>query len=143
MITAHGTVDNAAEALKTGALDYITKPLTRRRCRHDRQVGVAHPGPVTEATRPAQAQRQRRSLTSPARALVSSTSTRSSTVADTPTSAVSGESGTGKELWRARYRKPSRRDKPFIKVNCGNRDLMERAVATSARLHRRRAQAHA
>lgn len=27
MITAHGTVDNAVEALKTGAFDYITKPF--------------------------------------------------------------------------------------------------------------------
>src|SRR6186713_115492 len=27
MITAHGTVDNAVEALKSGAFDYITKPF--------------------------------------------------------------------------------------------------------------------
>src|SRR5580765_7857626 len=27
MLTAHGTVDNAVEALKTGAFDYITKPF--------------------------------------------------------------------------------------------------------------------
>src|SRR6187455_785476 len=27
MITAHGTVDTAVEALKTGAFDYITKPF--------------------------------------------------------------------------------------------------------------------
>src|SRR5689334_23160832 len=27
MITAHGTVDNAVEALKTGAFDYVTKPF--------------------------------------------------------------------------------------------------------------------
>ena len=27
MITAHGTVDNAVEALKTGAFDYLTKPF--------------------------------------------------------------------------------------------------------------------
>src|SRR6186713_1057849 len=27
MITAHGTVDNAVEALKLGAFDYITKPF--------------------------------------------------------------------------------------------------------------------
>src|SRR5262245_39544203 len=27
IVTAHGTVDNAVEALKTGAFDYITKPF--------------------------------------------------------------------------------------------------------------------
>ena len=30
IITAHGTVDNAVEALKTGAFDYITKPFSPR-----------------------------------------------------------------------------------------------------------------
>jgi two-component system response regulator AtoC len=29
MITAHGTVDTAVEALKLGAFDYVTKPFDR------------------------------------------------------------------------------------------------------------------
>src|SRR3954452_17417739 len=29
MITAHGTIDSAVEALKLGAFDYITKPFER------------------------------------------------------------------------------------------------------------------
>src|SRR5882672_7312746 len=33
MITAHGTVDNAVEALKTGAFDYITKPFDQSEVR--------------------------------------------------------------------------------------------------------------
>ncbi len=33
MITAHGTVDNAVEALKTGAFDYITKPFDQAELR--------------------------------------------------------------------------------------------------------------
>src|SRR5690606_26546569 len=33
MITAHGTVDNAVEALKTGAFDYITKPFDQEELR--------------------------------------------------------------------------------------------------------------
>src|ERR687888_674700 len=33
MITAHGTVDNAVEALKTGAFDYITKPFDQAEVR--------------------------------------------------------------------------------------------------------------
>src|SRR5439155_14041725 len=33
MLTAHGTVDNAVEALKTGAFDYITKPFDQNEVR--------------------------------------------------------------------------------------------------------------
>src|SRR6187549_273010 len=33
MITAHGTVDNAVEALKTGAFDYLTKPFDQAEVR--------------------------------------------------------------------------------------------------------------
>jgi len=50
-------------------------------------------------------------------------------VADTPTTVlITGESGTGKELVaRALHENSSRRDKPFIKVNCAAipKDLME------------------
>jgi DNA-binding NtrC family response regulator len=50
-------------------------------------------------------------------------------VADTPaTVLITGESGTGKELIaRALHEHSTRRDKPFIRVNCGAipRDLME------------------
>ena len=50
-------------------------------------------------------------------------------VADTPTTVlITGESGTGKELVaRALHENSSRKDKPFIKVNCAAipRDLME------------------
>ena len=34
MITAHGTVDTAVEALKLGAFDYVTKPFDREELRH-------------------------------------------------------------------------------------------------------------
>ncbi|PIE05268.1 MAG: DNA-binding response regulator, partial [Sorangium cellulosum] len=33
LLTAHGTVDNAVEALKTGAFDYITKPFDQSELR--------------------------------------------------------------------------------------------------------------
>jgi DNA-binding NtrC family response regulator len=42
MITAHGTVDTAVEALKLGAFDYVTKPFDRTEFRERRGEGRAH-----------------------------------------------------------------------------------------------------
>jgi two-component system response regulator AtoC len=41
MITAHGTVDTAVEALKLGAFDYVTKPFDRTEFRRGAE-GRAH-----------------------------------------------------------------------------------------------------
>ncbi len=42
MITAHGTVDNAVEALKTGAFDYLTKLFDQAEVRAIVRQGAAH-----------------------------------------------------------------------------------------------------
>jgi len=134
MLTAHGTVDNAVEALKTGAFDYITKPFDQN------EVRVI----VKKALRTrdlASADATRDVLPSPpkegaARFGIIGESppihdiyTILERVADTPTTVlVTGESGTGKELVaRALHENSSRRDRPFIKVNCAAipKDLME------------------
>jgi two-component system, NtrC family, response regulator AtoC len=132
MLTAHGTVDNAVEALKLGAFDYLTKPFdqteirtvirkalrTRDLSAKDASVeavpGVRSPirfGIVGESD--------------PILAVYQALER----VADSPTTVlVTGESGTGKELVaRALHESSSRRDKPFIKVNCAAipKDLME------------------
>lgn len=129
MITAHGTVDNAVEALKTGAFDYITKPFDQaevraivRKALRTRDLSSA------EATRPVDSGGARYGIIgqSPGIRAIYDIIGR---VADTPTTVlITGESGTGKELVaRALHENSSRRDKPFIKVNCAAipRDLME------------------
>jgi two-component system response regulator AtoC len=120
VITAHGTIDTAVEALKLGAFDFVTKPFDKDEVRqivakalktrelrgadataapsgHGVQYGIigASPG-ITDLY----AVLER--------------------VADTPTTVmITGESGTGKELVaRALHEHSSRKDKPFIKVNC-------------------------
>jgi two-component system response regulator AtoC len=130
MITAHGTVDNAVEALKTGAFDYITKPFDQDELRtivrkalktQDLSAREATPAASTSA-----GSRYGIIGTSPAIAEVYSVIER---VADSPTTVlVTGESGTGKELVaRALHDSSSRSAKPFIKVNCAAipRDLIE------------------
>jgi two-component system response regulator AtoC len=133
IVTAHGTVDNAVEALKTGAFDYITKPFDQtevrtivRKALRTRDLAAAEATRLPES--PTVAGEMRYGI------IGSSAAIRDlyaiiERVADRPTTVlVTGESGTGKELVaRALHENSSRRDKPFIKVNCAAipRDLME------------------
>ncbi|MFW6050374.1 MAG: sigma-54-dependent transcriptional regulator [Myxococcota bacterium] len=118
LITAHGTVDNAVEALKLGAFDYVTKPFDRtefrnvvRKAMRTRELSYKHVGP------PAERGRYRIIGQAPPMQEVYRIIER---VADTPSTVlVTGESGTGKELVaRALHENGGRADKPFIKVNC-------------------------
>ncbi len=132
MITAHGTVDNAVEALKTGAFDYITKPFDQAEVRAVVQKALlTRDLSATEATRAPEAVTEEGARygiigQSPGILDVYAVLDR---VADTPTTVlITGESGTGKELVaRALHENSSRKDKPFIKVNCAAipKDLME------------------
>ncbi len=132
MITAHGTVDNAVEALKTGAFDYITKPFDQGEVRTIvRKALKTRDLSATEATRAADVRAVSGARygiigNSPGILDVYAVLDR---VADTPTTVlITGESGTGKELVaRALHENSSRKDKPFIKVNCAAipKDLME------------------
>lgn len=131
MITAHGTVDNAVEALKTGAFDYITKPFDQAEVRTIVRKALRTRDLAQEdATRP-----EPEILDAAKYGIIgNSPGIRDlyevlDRVADTPTTVlISGESGTGKELVaRALHENSSRKGKPFIKVNCAAipRDLME------------------
>jgi nitrogen regulation protein NR(I) len=130
MITAHGTVDTAVEALKTGAFDYITKPFDQ-----DDVRTIVRKALRTQDLSSAEASRSspgpeggRYGIIGQSPGLLELYAVLDR-VADTPTTVlITGESGTGKELVaRALHENSSRSDKPFIKVNCAAipRDLME------------------
>ena len=120
MITAHGSVENAVEAVKLGAFDYVEKPFDQEQIR---QI-------VAKAMRThVLARRDARPETPTARGrfrLVGESSAIQQVyqvvekVADTPSTVlITGESGTGKELVaRALHDNSSRTTGPFIKINC-------------------------
>ncbi len=123
LITAHGTVDAAVEALKLGAQDFITKPFDLDELKQA----------VDKALRVERARRRNwldDSLLGPEAGrfdLIGKTSamqrvyTLVEKVADSPTTVlIVGESGTGKELVaRALHQSGGRKNGPFIPVNCG------------------------
>ncbi|NUO49975.1 MAG: sigma-54-dependent Fis family transcriptional regulator [Polyangiaceae bacterium] len=134
MMTAHGTVETAVEALKTGAFDYLTKPFDQDEVRL-----VVKKALRTRDLASADATREEGEIepdeTGARFGIIGQSQpildlyTVLERVADTPTTVlVTGESGTGKELVaRALHENSSRREGPFIKVNCAAipKDLME------------------
>jgi len=120
LLTAHGTVENAVEAMKRGAHDFLTKPFDR-----DQVVEI-----VAKAI--GQAERSRREFQgppapdAPCGILGNSETIRSlrrmiERVAPSPTTVlITGETGTGKELVAdAIHRCSPRAGAPMIRINCG------------------------
>ncbi|MDP2344204.1 MAG: sigma-54 dependent transcriptional regulator [Deltaproteobacteria bacterium] len=124
MLTAHGTVDLAVQALKQGAFDFVTKPYER-----DELVAVVKKA-LAYRDRDEREPSLSLSLSSGVniddeRTLVGNSARIRSVidvidkVADSPSTVlITGESGTGKELVAlALHRKSKRCDKPFIRIN--------------------------
>ncbi|HLT31920.1 MAG TPA: sigma-54 dependent transcriptional regulator [Myxococcaceae bacterium] len=126
VITAHGTVDSAVEAIKAGAFDFITKPFDQTELSHVIAKAAATRGLNQKS--PSADERGRTVLIgeSPGIREIQNVIAR---VAATPSTVlITGESGTGKEVVARRLLEESpRHDKPFIRINCAAipKDLME------------------
>ena len=114
VITAYGSAENAVSALKAGAFDYLTKPISLKQLR-----------PLVESALKLSSSDVKDTQntvdligTSPAMGLVRIMIGKLAR-SQAPVY-VSGESGSGKELAaRLIHSNSSRRDKAFIAVNCG------------------------
>jgi two-component system, NtrC family, response regulator AtoC len=117
IITAHGTVDSAVEAIKAGAFDYITKPFEQS----ELSAVIAKASKAHESARHSvRPDIKARTAIIGESPLIQDVYKIIDKVADTPSTVlITGESGTGKELIAtALHGASSRRDKPFIKINC-------------------------
>jgi two-component system response regulator PilR (NtrC family) len=114
VITAHGSTENAVAALKAGAFDYMSKPLSLEQLRT--LVKSALDLPQKAAPKVA-AGHQLLGDSPPmqqVRAMIEKLARSQAPVY------ITGESGSGKELAaRLIHENGARRDKPFVPVNCG------------------------
>ncbi|MBU2677630.1 MAG: response regulator, partial [Gammaproteobacteria bacterium] len=111
VITAHGNVETAVQALKLGAFDFISKPLDLGNLR--KIVGNALRIKVTRAKNGPQLLGESPQMDK-LRDMIDKVSRSQAPVH------ISGESGTGKELVaRLIHESGPRAEGPFVAVNCG------------------------
>ncbi|WP_024694109.1 sigma-54 dependent transcriptional regulator [Pseudomonas syringae] len=122
MITAHGSLDTAIQALKAGAFDFLTKPVDLGRLRELVNSALR----LTPIAQPVRALDNRLLGDSPPMRTLRNQITKLAR-SQAPVY-ISGESGSGKELVaRLIHEQGPRGEKPFVPVNCGAipTDLME------------------
>ena len=120
MITAHGKIEMAVEAMKNGAHDFIQKPIKFDRL--DQSIKRAQD--IVEMRE--ELNHFRRSQREALDSIVINSDTMREVFTEAQRAAkrstsilISGETGTGKEvLARAIHRMGPRNDKPFIDINC-------------------------
>lgn len=116
VITAHGNVDLAVEALKSGAFDFVSKPLKLRMLR-DLVSAALKLSPDTADTKERRSRSKLLGDTEPMRVLRGKITKLARSQAPVY---ITGESGTGKELVaRLIHELGARGDNSFIPINCG------------------------
>lgn len=119
VITAHGSMDSAIQALKYGAFDFLTKPIDLKSLRTVVQSAL-NIKPKNDGLKP--------TIIGNSKVIEDLRKTIEKVARSQAPIYVSGESGTGKELVANMIHDYGpRSDRPFIPINCGAipHDLME------------------
>src|SRR5437763_912639 len=122
VMTAFGTIDNAVEAMKLGAFDFIQKPLDidylillLRRCREHRDL--RHENLLLKEE--FQTRRGLPAIVGDSAPIVGVSQSIQRVAPTDSTVLLQGESGTGKELFaRAIHQLSERRNRAFVAINC-------------------------
>lgn len=121
VITAYASVETAVSALKKGAYDYITKPLSP-----EKFISLMNNIHQYHEVRDENQQLKKRLEQIESKTVIGNSTpmrklleTVENVASHDYTVLIQGESGTGKEVVaRALHRYSTRRDKPFIAINC-------------------------
>jgi len=123
VITGYGTIDSAVKAIKSGAYDYLTKPVIDDELRMAVERALKQQSIISENENLRFQLERKRRLEN----IISHNYKMAKifdlveAVADSKTTILmAGPSGTGKSmLARAIHHRSGRRDKPFVEVSCG------------------------
>ena len=122
MMTAHGTVDKAVEAMQKGAYTYLLKPFDNERLILYVRKAISLFQVIQEnrrLRRAMQSQYRFGQLIGKSRSMQAVFDTVEKVAPSGATVLIEGESGTGKELVaKAIHFNSPRRDKPFVAVSC-------------------------
>jgi DNA-binding NtrC family response regulator len=119
IITAHGTITTAVEALKKGAFDYITKPFDQDDLKNVISKAFKTRAMNEDELIPSPDDIDRVHIIGSSKPMLEVYDLIKKVAPTKTTVLITGETGTGKELIAsAIHRNSPQRDNPFIKINC-------------------------
>ncbi|WP_375342112.1 sigma-54-dependent transcriptional regulator [Nitrosomonas sp. Nm84] len=120
VITAYSTTENAVAALKAGAFDYLSKPVSLKQLRDLVKSALSLPPVLTESASAAPIRPDQRVLLGESQPMRQLRATIDKLSRSQASIYIYGESGSGKELAaRMIHAKSARHKHTFIAVNCG------------------------
>ncbi len=122
IITAHGTIDTAIEAMKLGAMDFITKPFSKNQLSVVVKRAFEYKQLIDENKNLRRIVQDRfafKNIVGKSEAMEEVYKAVSKVAESDSSVLIYGESGTGKELFaKAIHFNSRRKNKPFVTVNC-------------------------
>ena len=120
LMTAWGSIPLAVEGIKTGALDFISKPWDNRALLRTIATAIDLQSPPEESTTPSDPNFDRSLIVGSSAPLMSVLDTVRRVATTNASVLIMGENGTGKELIaETLHRNSARKKGPFVKVNLG------------------------